>query len=80
MGPDLHPGLVDHAPALLLEPVALEEVPVVVACEEAGLLALGTARGGEPRRQRLGARLRLRLLAEREPQASEHPGSTSASM
>ena len=50
------------------------------AAEEAGLLALGRPGGGETRSRRLRARLRLRLLSQREPQAGESPGSTVASM
>src|ERR671911_639412 len=49
-----------------VEPVALEEGSVVVAGQEARLLALAALRDGETRRPGLAARLRLRLFAERE--------------
>ena len=54
------------APSARLEAAPLEEGAVVVAGEEAGLLALPALGDGEPRGARLGARLGLRLLAERE--------------
>ena len=54
--------------------VSPEERAVVVAGEEARLLALGTACDGEARAVRLGARLLLALLAEREPNAVEQIG------
>src|SRR5262249_37735382 len=63
--------LVDDAAGSRREAVAREEVAVVVAAEEARLLALGLARGGEPRGLRLGARLHLGLVAEREPDPVE---------
>ena len=57
---------VDDVAALPAETLALEERAVVVASEEACLLALGTPRGREPRSRGLVARLVLRLLAEWE--------------
>ncbi len=51
--------------------MAAEEGPVVVAAEEARLLALGATGDREPGRAGLSARLVLRLLAEREPEPSE---------
>src|SRR5579885_355150 len=51
--------------------VPLEERAVVVAGQEARLLALGTPRGGEAGRGRLGARLLLRLRPQRKPHAGE---------
>src|SRR5207248_1099122 len=49
------------------QPLALEESAVVVPGEEAGLLAFGPGRDDQPGRCRLGSRLRLPLVAEREP-------------
>src|SRR5947209_5888719 len=62
-------GLVDDRPALRREPVPTEERAVVVAGEEARLLALGAVGCVEPGARRLGAGLGLVLLAEREPDA-----------
>ena len=53
------------------EPLALEERAVVVSTEETGLLTLRPPRGSEPGRGRLGAGLLLRLLAQRESDATE---------
>src|SRR5205814_1627667 len=53
------------------EAAAFEERAVVVTREEAGLLALTAAGDGKPGLLRLGAGLRLRLLAERKPDAVE---------
>src|SRR5207244_6774771 len=64
-------GLVDDRARFRREPVSAEERAVVVTGEEARLLALGPVRGLEPRTRRLGTRLHLRLLAEREPDALE---------
>ena len=58
--------LVDDRALGGLEAAALEEGAVVVAGEEAGLLALAALGDVEAGSGRLGARLRLRLLAERE--------------
>ena len=79
---DLPPVLVEHGPVAACEPVAREEVPVVVSGEEARLLALRPGGRREARGARLGARLVLPLLAEREPEpwqmarveAREHVG------
>ena len=68
---ELAAGLVDDAARSGHEAVAAEEVAVVVAAEEARLLALGPARRVEPGGLGLGARLLLRLVAEREPDAGE---------
>src|SRR5215213_2286293 len=51
--------------------MTLEKRPVVVPCEEAGLLALGATGRRQPGGRRFGARLRLRLRPEREPHAPE---------
>ncbi len=53
--------------------MAREKRPVVVAGEEARLLALGALRGLEPCTLGLGPRGRLVLVAEREPDAVELP-------
>ena len=58
--------LVDDRAVGRLEATPLEEGPVVVAGEEARLLALAALGGDEARRRGLGARLRLRQLPERE--------------
>ena len=68
---DATAGFVDEAPGRRREPVPAEERPVVVAAEEARLLALGAARGGEPGGGGLGAGLLLGLLSEREPEPAE---------
>src|SRR5262249_38650504 len=65
--------LVDDRAVLRLEPAPLEECAVVVAGEEAGLLAFAAAGNGEAGTLRLGARLGLRLSAERKGDAAE-PG------
>src|SRR5207244_4977687 len=62
-----------HGPLLRGHPVPFEKGAVVVACEEARLLALGALRSFEPGRSGFGAGLRLRLLTEREPDALEMP-------
>ena len=49
-----------------LEPLPLEEGAIVVAGEEAGLLALAPLGNVQAGRRGLGSRLRLRLAAERE--------------
>ena len=59
------------SPARGCEPVPPEERAVVVAGEEARLLALGAPRDGEPGARRLGSRRVLVLLAEREPDPLE---------
>ena len=66
-------GLVDDLPGARREAMAAEEYAVVVAGEEARLLALGATRDGESCRVGLGARLVLALFAEREPHAVEVP-------
>src|SRR5207244_5565007 len=53
-------------PSLADDALALEEGTVVAAGEEARLLALCPARGGEASCLRRGAGLALRLVAERE--------------
>src|SRR4029450_6940182 len=58
--------LVDDRPLAGNEAAALQEGTVVVAGEEAGLLAPGTRGDGQPGVCGLEARLRLRLLPERE--------------
>src|SRR5581483_9032688 len=58
-------------PSARREPVPREERAVVVAGEEARLLALGAARDVEAGAMRLLARLLLALLAEREPDPRE---------
>src|SRR5204862_1713349 len=63
-------GVDDHALARR-EAVAREEVAVVVAGEEAGLLALRATGDVEAGTRRLVARRLLVLLAEREPDAAE---------
>src|SRR5262249_1963836 len=65
------PVLVDDGSALRQQSAPLEERPVVVAAEEAGLLALGSGRDRQPRARRLLPCLLLRLPAEREPDANE---------
>ncbi len=65
------PALVDDRALLGLQAVAGEEVAVVAPGEEAGLLALGALRGGEPGRAGALPRLLLRALGEREPDAVE---------
>src|SRR6266487_3150682 len=54
------------------EPLALEEAAVVVPCEEARLLALAAARGGQVRASRLSSRLFLCLPSERKGDPVEH--------
>ncbi len=71
VAPELPPLGVEHGPFATFEPVAGQEVAVVVAGEEAGLLALAPRRGGKPGRARLGTRLVLPLLAEREPEPGQ---------
>src|SRR5919204_5443147 len=56
-----------------LDAVALQELSVIAAAEEARLLTLGAGRDGEPRLRRLATRRRLCLLAEREPESREQP-------
>src|SRR5262249_2880512 len=63
---DLAAVLIDDRAFARSEPVPLEEGAVVVTGEEARLLALAPPRDGEPGALRLGARLRLCVLAERE--------------
>src|SRR5690242_9626156 len=64
---ELVPGLVDDRPRPGSDPVPGEERAVVVAGEEARLLALCTARDVEARAMCLVARLLLALVAEWEP-------------
>src|SRR4029078_5841687 len=59
----------EDRPLPVLEAVACEEVAVVASGQEAGLLALGPRGRSKTRSARLGARLLLALLAEREPEA-----------
>ena len=63
--------LVDDLAGLAPNALALEEGAVVVAAEEARLLALGSPCRREPRGGGLRPRLVLRLLAEREAHALE---------
>ena len=63
---ELDAVLVDDRPVGRLEPAALEEGAVVVAGEEARLLALAPLGDREPCGGCLGTRLGLRQLAERE--------------
>src|SRR5204862_7758456 len=65
------PAHVRDRPRLCREAVPPEEAAVVVAGEEACLLALATAGDGEAGPPRLGARRLLVLLAEGEPDAVE---------
>ena len=65
------PFLVDDRAGSPREALPPEERAVVVAGEEARLLALGALRGRETGDGRLLAGLLLRLLAEREPDAVE---------
>jgi hypothetical protein len=69
--PDLPTALVHERPGARLEAVALEEGAVVVAGEEARILALGAGGDGEPGRRGFGARLLLRPAAEREREPAE---------
>ena len=62
--------LVDDRALGGVEPVPLEEVAVVAAGEEARLLALGAAGGGEPRARRLGRASR--------PSSARRAGTRSA--
>src|SRR5581483_4740082 len=71
MRSDLATLFVDHGPALRPEAATLEECPVVVPGEEARLLALRPRRDRQAGLCGLGPRLRLRLLAEREPDPPE---------
>src|SRR3954471_7670137 len=67
-----HPALlVDDLAGSLSEAVAPQERAVVVAREEARLLALGPSRNGEPCVLCFGTGRLLVLLAEREPDAAE---------
>src|SRR5205814_1546043 len=68
---ELAPVGVDDRARARLDAVPLEERAVVVAREEARLLALCAACGGEAGAFRLGARLLLALPAERERDALE---------
>src|SRR4029078_13367393 len=71
VGPDPLARLVDDRAGLRRKPMSPEERAVVVVSEEACLLSLGTVRSLEACLGGLGARLDLRLLAEREPDPSE---------
>ena len=71
---ELAPALVDDRPVGPLEPSALEKRAVVVAGEEAGLLAFAALGDLEAGRGRLGTHLGLRLLAERELDPAEQGG------
>jgi hypothetical protein len=68
---DHRAGLVDDPALAAVQSVPLEEVAVVTAAQEAGLLALGAVRHGQPGALRFGTRLLLRLLSEREPDPRE---------
>ena len=65
--------LVDDRAGLRRQSLARQERPVVVSREKARLLALGPARRGEPGGLGFRARLSLRLIAQREPDAVEQP-------
>src|SRR5262245_5008641 len=67
MRADAFSTFVDDMTLASRQSVALEEVPVVAASEEARLLALGAARDRQPGERCLGTRLLLGLLPEREP-------------
>src|SRR6185437_9262139 len=73
MGPERFAVLVDDVARPCFEPVAGQERPVVVAREEARLLALRPLRHGEPGGRRFGARRILVLLSQREPDTVEPP-------
>src|SRR5439155_26928860 len=70
---ELRPVLADDRAFLRLEPVPVEEGSVVVAGEEARLLALRPPGGGEAGTLGLGPRRLLRLLPEREGDACKVP-------
>src|SRR5581483_2576490 len=70
---ELRSVLVDDRSVLRLQTVAAEERAVVVAGEEARLLALGTASRRQTRALGLGAGRLFVLLAEREGDAREVP-------
>src|SRR6266576_2692395 len=71
---ELTAGLVQDRAVGGLEAPALEERAIVVPREKARLLALAARRNSESRTLGLGARLCLRLLAEREDDAVELRG------
>ncbi len=71
MAAELHPVDVDDRPGLRAEPLALEKRAVVVAGEEAGLLALAAPGDGKAGRGCLVAGAPLPLAAEREGDAVE---------
>jgi hypothetical protein len=70
---ELAAALVDEGTLTGLEPLAREEIAVVVAGQEARLLALRVLGGGEPGGPRLCTRVGLSLPAEREPEPREEP-------
>ena len=63
--------LVDDRPVGTVQPTTIEEGPVVVAGQEARLLALAAVHGSEPGAFGLGTRFRLGLVAERKDDAVE---------
>ena len=72
--PTVRPDSSTTGPGSFASPDAAQELAVVVAAEEARLLALGPASDGKPGRLGLRPRLLLRLTAEREPEPAEAPG------
>ena len=69
--PRTFPDVSTIGPSAALHAAPLEERAVVVAAEEARLLALRPPRRRQPRPRGLGPRLVLRLLSEREPDPLE---------
>src|SRR4029453_3441945 len=74
MPPELAAFFVDNRAIDPVETATLEEGAVVVAGEETCFLALAPPRDPEPRALGVGARLGLRLFAEREDDAVELRG------
>src|SRR5207237_4209842 len=70
---DLGAVLVHELARFAAQPVARQELAVVAAREEAGLLALGARCDGQAGRLRLRPHLLLRAFAERERDAREEP-------
>src|SRR3954469_9111593 len=68
---ELDAGLGHDGAVTRVDAASLQERAVVVARQEAGLLALAAPGDGEPGALCLGPRLGLRLLAEREDDALE---------
>ena len=70
--------LVDDRAGRAVQALPAEERPVVVAGEEAGLLALGARRDGEPGSAASQPGLALRRLSERKADAVEQVGIDGA--